>query len=77
MAGEGDARARFPRQDVNEGQKHGYLGDVEIYEPDVAAPGHSNAPAADRPSGKRGKTETGGLVGNTTDADVQGDDAAS
>lgn len=74
MAGEGDAKARFPRQEVNEGQEHGYLGDVEVYDPEVHAPGHSNTTAADKASGKRGKTDAGALVGHTTDADVQGDE---
>lgn len=69
MAGEGDAKARFPRQEVHQGQKHGYLGDVEVYDPTPA--GDSNvSTAADRPSGKRGKTETGGTIGHTTDEDA-------
>lgn len=71
MAGEGDAKARFPRQVVAEGQTHGYLGDVEIYDAEEAAPGYTNT-AADRASGKRGKTASGGVIGNTTDADVEG-----
>lgn len=73
MAGEGDVKARFPKQEVGDGQKHGYLGDVEVYEPEETAPGFSNT-AADKASGKRGKTESGALVGNTTDADVQGNE---
>lgn len=72
MAGEGDAKARFPRQEVNDGQKHGYLGDVDVYDPPPV--GDSNTTAADKASGKRGKSPTGALVGHTTDADVQGDE---
>lgn len=74
MAGEGDAKARFPRQQVGDGQKHGYLGDVETYDPAVEAPGHTNAAtvASERPAGKKAPTtETGGTIGVVTDADVQ------
>lgn len=69
MAGEGDAKARYPRQEVNEGQKHGYLGDVDVYEPEPEA-GRSNV-AADKASAKRGKSDSGGTIGNTTDADTE------
>lgn len=74
MAGEGDAKARFPRQEVHEGQKHGYLGDVEVYDP--APVGDSNVTAADRasdrPKGKNApKTEAGGTIGAVTDEDTE------
>lgn len=71
MAGEGDAKARFPRQEVHEGQKHGYLGEVEVFDPEPA--GSSNATAADLPTAKRGRTPTGGVIGQTTKDDVQGE----
>lgn len=69
MAGEGDAKARFPRQEVHEGQKHGYLGDVEVFDP--APAGDSNVTAADKGSGKRGKTASGATIGHSTDADAE------
>lgn len=43
----GDARARFPEMPVSEGQKHGYIGDVEVTQPEDTEPGHSNS--ADQP----------------------------
>lgn len=75
MAGEGDAKARFPRQEVHEGQAHGYLGDVEVYDPEPV--GASNAPtaadrAAERPVQPKGrKTEAGGAIGTVTDEDTE------
>jgi hypothetical protein len=68
MAGEGDAKARFPRQEVAPGQKHDYLGDVEVY--DAPEAGHSNATAADKASGTGAKAKSGAIVG-VTDADTE------
>lgn len=67
MAGTGDAPARFPRQEVADGQKHSYIGDVDVYDPPKA--GDSNT-AADR---AKSTTKTKGIAGTTgvvTDADV-------
>lgn len=58
MTDNAEPKARFPRQEVNEGQEHGYLGDVEVYDPPQQEGGFSNvssdaeaAPAA-APKGK-------------------------
>lgn len=45
MADQDEPKARYPRQEVNEGQVHGYLGDVEVYDPVKSESGFSNAKA--------------------------------
>lgn len=45
MADQTEPKARYPRQEVNKGQKHGYIGEVEVYDPPEAEGGFSNAQA--------------------------------
>ena len=75
MAGQGDAHARYPRQEVAPGQTHGYLGDVEVY--DEPKPSDQNTPtaadiASGHPTEKKGpRTESGLPIGQVSEADVQ------
>lgn len=41
----GEPKGRYPKQEVNDGQKHGYIGDVEVYDPNFQEAGFSNAQA--------------------------------
>jgi hypothetical protein len=36
MTAQEDPKPRFPRQDVGDGQVHGYVGDVEVYDRETA-----------------------------------------
>jgi hypothetical protein len=36
MTAQEDPQPRFPRQDVGDGQVHGYIGDVEVYDRETA-----------------------------------------
>lgn len=56
MADTTEPKARYPRQEVAEGQKHGYIGEVEVYDPPQQEPGYSNS--AEAPAG--GKASSGG-----------------
>lgn len=46
MADATEPKGRYPRQEVAEGQKHGYIGEVEVYDPPHAEAGYSNADTA-------------------------------
>lgn len=46
MADQDEPKARYPKQEVGQGQKHGYIGDVEVYEPEHNEAGFSNAETA-------------------------------
>lgn len=46
MADPTEPKARYPRQEVSPGQKHGYIGEVEVYDPPEQEAGFSNAEAA-------------------------------
>jgi hypothetical protein len=70
MAGDQEEpKARYPRQEVADGQKHGYIGEVEVYDPVESKAGHSNvtttkasakdsAPAERPVAGKVGTTKS-------------------
>jgi hypothetical protein len=45
MADQTEPKGRYPRQEVAEGQVHGYIGEVEVYDPPQAEAGYSNAKA--------------------------------
>lgn len=53
MADQNEPKARYPRQEVSPGQKHGYIGEVETYERPESGAGYSNAETT-----KPGKTTT-------------------
>lgn len=52
MADQTEPKGRYPRQEVSEGQKHGYIGEVEVYDPPEQEAGFSNAeaPKAQKPA---------------------------
>lgn len=43
MADQSEPKGRYPRQEVSKGQKHGYIGEVEVYDPPEQEAGYSNA----------------------------------
>lgn len=43
MADSTEPQGRYPKQEVSPGQKHGYIGDIEVYDPPQAEAGYSNA----------------------------------
>ena len=53
MAQDSEPKARYPKQAVADGQEHGYIGDVEVYEPigggssNVAGTKRTNKSASD------------------------------
>ena len=48
-----EPKARYPKQEVSEGQEHGYIGEVEVYEPPTSEGGFSNVETeAPAPKGK-------------------------
>lgn len=55
MADQTEPKARYPRQEVSEGQKHGYIGEVEVYDPPQAEGGYSNVETA-APAKPKGTT---------------------
>lgn len=82
MADPQEPKARYPQQEVNEGQKHGYIGeDVEVYDeatgkkvgkgvkPSVATSGVDEAGA--------GSTEIVGTMGTIKADDTADDEAPS
>lgn len=61
MADQDEPKGRYPKQEVSPGQKHGYIGDVEVYEPAHNEAGYSNAgddspPSSSSSSSSKGKT---------------------
>lgn len=57
-----EPKARYPKVDPDtlpEGAQHGYLGEVEVYDP--AQPGHSNTVVGKAPKGD--STKVKGVVG--------------
>ena len=68
MADQVEPKARYPKEDpdnLQKGAKHGYLGDVETYDPNE--PGHSNVTAEKAPK-ESGKVA--GAVGTTKSDDT-------
>ena len=47
-----EPKARYPRQEVADGQEHGYIGEVEVYDPPEQTGGFSNAETADEKPAK-------------------------
>lgn len=43
MADQEEPKGRYPKQEVNPGQKAGYIGEVDVYEPEHHEAGFSNA----------------------------------
>ena len=80
MADQNEPKARYPRQEVAEGQKHGYIGDVEVYDPvGVGEPGYSNVKtertektAADSVPPEEIGAQPKGVVGKTKTDDSKG-----
>jgi hypothetical protein len=74
MADQTEPKSRYPKQEVAEGQKHGYIGDVETYDPPQSEPGYSNAKttttkqsAKDVTPAEKPIAGATGLVGGTVD----------
>lgn len=65
MADQQEPKASFPRQEVSEGQVHGYIGNVEMTEP--PEPGDSNVKSVKAPSGDKAKSapEDKAIAGST------------
>lgn len=60
MADSTEPKGRYPKQEVNPGQKHGYIGEVDVYDPPEQEAGFSNADtaAAGGTSSRAGKSTT-------------------
>lgn len=60
MADSTEPKARYPRQEVSAGQKHGYIGEVEVYDQPQQEAGYSNSESATAggTSSKAGKSTT-------------------
>lgn len=81
MADQTEPKGRYPRQEVAEGQEHGYIGEIEVYDPPENAAGYSNAEAPAQPKGTSKSNKTAadsapaevpivgaaGLIGGTVD----------
>lgn len=69
MADQPEPKARYPKaKGLQEGAKHGYIGDVEVYDPDE--PGRSNTT-----TGKASKGDAKAVVG--TVGVLKSDDTAA
>lgn len=64
MADSAEPKGRYPRQEVSEGQVHGYIGDVDVYDPPEQEPGYSNA--STKPAGKSKTTHTDQSIEDVT-----------
>lgn len=75
MADQSEPKARYPKQEVAEGQKHGYIGDVEIYDPAEAEAGHTNVKTqvvrGDKARDPEGDKPVKGTIGVTQDANAE------
>lgn len=72
MSDQDEPKARYPRQEVADGQKHGYIGNVEVYDPPENAAGHSNAKATNQSAKDVQPSEKpivgdAGVLGGTTE----------
>lgn len=56
MADQDEPKGRYPKQEVNPGQKAGYIGDIEVYEPAHNEAGFSNAETEGEGPSSKGKT---------------------
>jgi hypothetical protein len=48
-----EPQIRYPKQEVADGQEHGYIGDVEVYDPPQQEAGFSNAEPPAQPKTTR------------------------